>query len=398
MLGINILDNFLDESCGWLHGHTRRGLSASVSGLLTGERLTLTAIGRDLPGAADEKHKVKRVDRLLANRRLQGAVKRVCGAVVSGLASRHAWLPIVVDWTSGPGQRLLLLEAAVPIGGRAVPIYHQVHRLSAYKNPRVQNQYLHRLAEVVGPEARVVIVTDAGFQRSFFETVEQLGWSWIVRLSTPLSVRRAAAMAWQPVAALQTLARPRPRCLGVYEISQRARYWARVCVVAPPRQQRRDRPNNREHGHGTAGRRYRKVYREPWVLASNLPADLFGVNDIVKLYAERMQIEETFRDVKSHRYGYALDYTRTRTCRRFSVLRLLGTLALFVQCLIGLTAERKGWAARFQANTERRRRVLSWTFLARRVARSARYQLTYEELLATLALLPKLTHYQPLNR
>jgi len=397
VLGIKILENFLEKNCAWMHGHTRRGLLASVSGLLKGERLTLTAIGRDMPGDADEKHKVKRVDRLLGNRHLQREVRRICAAIVSSLAGQRAWLPIVVDWTAGPGRELMLLEAAVPIGGRAVSIYHQVHRLSAYKNPRVQNQYLRRLAEIVGAEAQVVIVADAGFQRSFFETVEALGWHWIVRLGEPLSVRREATAAWQPLAELYPLARTCPRSLGVYELGKRACYQARVCVVAPPRQRRRDRPNNREHGHGTMARRYRKLYRGPWVLASNLPEDVFGVNDIVALYAERMQIEETFRDVKSHRFGYALDYTRTRTCRRFSVLRLLGTLALFVQCLVGVTAERKGWAAHFQVNTERRRRVLSWAFLARRVSRSSRYSLDTRELMATLASLPNLAHYQPLS-
>ncbi|MDA0824809.1 MAG: IS4 family transposase, partial [Proteobacteria bacterium] len=49
--------------------HNRRlgSIFSAVSGLLDGRQLSLTSVGRHLPGGAKEKHKIKRVDRLLSN-------------------------------------------------------------------------------------------------------------------------------------------------------------------------------------------------------------------------------------------------------------------------------------------------------------------------------------------
>ncbi len=49
------------------------------------------------------------------------------------------------------------------------------------------------------------------------------------------------------------------------------------------------------------------------------------------LYERRMSIEETLRDFKSHRYGYVLEYTGSRSAKRLQVLLLIGALAIMVQ-------------------------------------------------------------------
>lgn len=172
---------------------------------------------------------------------------------------------------------------------------------------------------------------------------------------------------------------------------------ARLCVLRPPKRYRRERPNNPEHGHGTMQRRYRQLYRGPWVLGSNLPKAAFSAVDIVQLYERRMQIEETFRDRKSHRFGYALDYARSRHSQRLENLRMIGALAMWVQCLIGLAGYARQLTQHFQANTERRRTVLSWAFLARRLLRSSRWTISIEELRHILAILQTLTAYEPIQ-
>lgn len=47
-------------------------LMKAVEGLLIGGKLTLTHLGRNLPGAIYEKHKIKSMDRLLGNLKLHG--------------------------------------------------------------------------------------------------------------------------------------------------------------------------------------------------------------------------------------------------------------------------------------------------------------------------------------
>lgn len=43
--------------------------------------------------------------------------------------------------------------------------------------------------------------------------------------------------------------------------------------------------------------------REPWLLATSLPLRSTQAKKVVNLYKTRMMIEESFRAMKSHRYG-----------------------------------------------------------------------------------------------
>lgn len=72
-----------------------------------------------------------------------------------------------------------------------------------------------------------------------------------------------------------------------------------------------------------------------------------------------MQIEEGFRDVKSLRFGFALDLHRTRCPRRIEVLLLIAALGGYVLHLAGLHARDSGEARRYQSNTVRTKAVLS---------------------------------------
>ena len=110
--------------------------------------------------------------------------------------------------------------------------------------------------------------------------------------------------------------------------------------------------------------RARRAYKEPWVLATSLdlPAE-----QIVKLYAARMQIELTFRDLKSHRFGWGLEDARCRSTQRTAIQIMLVAIASLVTLLVGFAAEQDGLRRHFQANTIRNRRVLSLVALGRAV-------------------------------
>jgi Transposase DDE domain len=102
---------------------------------------------------------------------------------------------------------------------------------------------------------------------------------------------------------------------------------------------------------------HRRSAAEPWLLATSLidvtPASIVGI------YATRMQIEETFRDAKNPRYGWALSNSSTRCPRRCEVLLLIASLAMLAAMLLGSAIEAAGDAGYFQANTCTSRRVLS---------------------------------------
>ena len=110
----------------------------------------------------------------------------------------------------------------------------------------------------------------------------------------------------------------------------------------------------------------RRAALDPWLLATSMSEG--DAAAVVGIYARRMQIEETFRDAKSHRFGWSLGDVRLSTPERAAVLMTLAALAFLVVTLIGMAAERRGTHRAYQANTEKRR-VLSFLALAAAILR-----------------------------
>ncbi len=80
-----------------------------------------------------------------------------------------------------------------------------------------------------------------------------------------------------------------------------------------------------------------------------------------------MQIEESFRDMKSARYGFALRENMGRDPQRVANLLLLCALATLAQWLVGLVGQATGLIKGLQANTEKRKPVLSVVFVGARL-------------------------------
>lgn len=82
---------------------------------------------------------------------------------------------IIVDWSDiDTGKKLFLLRAAVSVGGRALPVYGEVHGRCHHRDDTTR--FLHRLAALLPEDCKPIIVTDAGFKTPWFRTVEELGW------------------------------------------------------------------------------------------------------------------------------------------------------------------------------------------------------------------------------
>lgn len=107
-----------------------------IDGLLRGGKLVLTHLGRSLKSDAFAKHNSKWVDRLLGNCHLHRErldVHRAIAAWVIGATERPV---MVVDWSNCQDRsRFVMLTAAVPLGGRTVTLYEEVHPLATYNSP-----------------------------------------------------------------------------------------------------------------------------------------------------------------------------------------------------------------------------------------------------------------------
>jgi hypothetical protein len=110
----------------------------------------------------------------------------------------------------------------------------------------------------------------------------------------------------------------------------------------------RTRPRPRERAKCSHARIYRRLHKAPWLLATSMPHKPGSSRKIKQLYAQRMQIEETFRDTKSHRWGFGRQYARCNDGRRLEVLLLIAALASLVLWLVGLCGRALDWSRRLQ--------------------------------------------------
>ena len=106
-----------------------------------------------------------------------------------------------------------------------------------------------------------------------------------------------------------------------------------------------------------------QVQKEPWLLATSLCSSSTTAKRIVKIYATRMQIEESFRDVKT---GLKMDDSGTRDQHKLGVLLLIACLSQFILYLLGLAVKAADKHRQYQANSIKHRNVLSNQFIGLR--------------------------------
>jgi len=257
-----------------------------VEGIVRGGRLSPATIGRSLRGSALPKHEIKKVDRLLGNPKMTGDRLFLFHAIAHRLL-RGAERPVIlIDWTQACGTHVALV-AAVPIGGRALPIYAEVHPLKKLGNAAVERRFLRALKAIVPSECRCLVVTDAGFKGPFFSEVLDCGWDFLGRIR---GTTKAISNTGETISKEQFYARASttPVDLGVFGLFVKQRIPCRLVLV---RKRRRPGPK-RPPPACKEERELRQSALDPWLLATSLADG--DAADVVRQYAKRMQIEETF--------------------------------------------------------------------------------------------------------
>jgi len=330
-----------------LHAARVVTILAAVDALIRGGRASLTALGRNLAPSTTPKHRIKRIDRLLGNAHLHRELFAWYAIVAARLLDGCPRPVILIDWTE-INRSWWSLTAAVPVAGRAIPIYSEVHPPSGNGSARLIERFMKNLRRVLPSSVRPTLVADAGFMRPFFEACWQCRFDLVVRLNGHGRLR-----AWCPdrtttVHAIACQARRKARCLGDWKVYDANRRGVTLRVVSAKRTGLLHRIDDRS---------YRKRAVEPWTLGTTRH-DLTP-EDVIALYAMRMRIEEMFRDAKNARFGWSLAHSATTSAARLEVLLLISTLAMFAVILVGSAADQAGCTRFLQANTTRRRAVLS---------------------------------------
>lgn len=351
----------LEGTLAFMHTKRRGALWRLVDGLLRGQQLWLTELGRSLPGACSIKHRVKAVDRFVGGAAIQVEMPKIYAALANYLLRSAKRAIILVDWT-GAGRGFYTLSAQIAFQGRALTILARTYPEKKKANPEVERAFLDELKTIIPAGCRPVLVTDAGFLFKWVDSVRALGWDYVGRARFKRMHVNFRGQCMR-VADVYGLARRKPRDLGVVFLGKLNPRPHRAIVSARPKRSGRKSLNlkGKPRANGVAVKCEAQA-REPLFLISSLqePAKV-----IVDIYRTRMQIEQTFRDLKSHRYGWASRHIRSATTRRVDVLLLVAALAAIAMHLIGLAVCRMPIARGLQVNTEHGRAVFSSFFLGR---------------------------------
>ncbi|PRY72687.1 IS4 family transposase [Halomonas ventosae] len=352
------LHKILTTSAAVVHRARFNALATCVHALLEGQSLTLTSLGRQLPRQIQPKHAIKCVDRLLGNAHLQRERRWLYADVARLLVGAQRHPIILVDWSPIDDRgRHFLLRAAIPFGKRSFPIYERVHHKDAC--PRCQKALLADLAWMLPPQAKPILITDAGFKTPWLRAVEAYGWYYIGRVRGATQLRHDGESDWRRLESLFPLATREPASRGPITLAKTRSLATRLYLYRAAYRGRKDRNKNGSASRAARSRKAAKGHREPWVLVSNLTPRHNLAANVVKLYAKRMEIEEGFRDIKSERFGFAFNLHGTRHARRIEILLLIAMLASFRLLASGLALETAGKAPAYQSNTRRSRRGLS---------------------------------------
>ena len=356
-----ILSRWLEPLTDFMHAKRQRALLDVVGALMKGRRLWVTALGRALPGPAKFKHRIKRVDRLLGNHRLWSECQEVYRRLAYEVVGPSRRIVVLVDWTYVNNTEAALV-ASIPMSGRALIVYAQVHGQKRVGNRAVQRGFLKHLQQVLPTGRQIFVVTDAGFGRSWFEDATACGLHFIGRLTRNNTIRPHDAQALR-ACDLFPRARVKPRSLGRCGVTWHHPIEATV-VVQRMKNKGRRRPKFKTmgiHPSSALHRCYKRRAHEPWVLACS--AHELSASCISRIYASRMRCEQAFRDGKNLRFGLGLGHVSVRQTERLHVLFLLVALALWAASLLGCLGEKAGAAKPLQANTVTTRRAFSVTVL-----------------------------------
>jgi len=311
----------IDGAFGELRRSVRKTLvlvCAALMAVLTAARggagrLSLGAVYRGLPVPTRPHSRENRLRRFLDNPRLDGrAVSTGLGRLLGARGVRGFW-PVLVDQTAiGPVQALV---AAVPCQGRALPLlvytFEYPWRDRVASQNRLEEIFFTDLVASVPARCVPVLVGDRGYCRArLLQRFQQAGTWMLVR----------------------------GRSGTVIEVQGRRQKLA--ALAAPPRRAVRY-PDVRYHAHQRVPVDvvvyHDPAFREPWyLLVPCWTRPAWTPAEIVAVYRRRMQIEQSFRDFKTH-LGVRGLQLKARVAERLGRLLLAFCLAYAVLLLLGLT-------------------------------------------------------------
>lgn len=260
-----------------------------------------------------------------------------------------------------------MLRASLPVGGRALTLYDEVHPEAKYGNAQIHKRFLTQLSLILPMNCRPIIITDAGFRNPWFRAVQAMGWDFVGRVGGHSLISAYDQDDWVRVEKHFETATARARYLGQIDLTRHAPLACHAYLLRKKKQGRVKKTVFGERCEMSHRKKNARRERTPWLIVTSLEGGSSMTKRIIHLYRTRMQIEEGFRDIKNSRWGFSLDEARVSSAYRYENRLLIGTLATFAVWLTGKIAELKNMQRQYQANTIKTRNVLSTFYLGIRV-------------------------------
>jgi Transposase DDE domain len=343
-------------------------LELLITGLMNDKKLSVTQLGRSLDNDAQEKNNIKRSDRFLSNPHIWSERFNIYQAVSLSLIDNNRRPLIIVDWSHVPNTTCYILRAALAAKGRALTLYEEVFPKRLENNPHVHQRFLKKIQKLIPDTSIPILITDAGFGNPWFQSVQDMGWDYIGRVRGTKCFRiNDDENTWRSyVDYCQSIAKQTPVYLGKGDLTKKTPFSTHFYLTKLPKKYRVSLNKLKKKSHYKKDIEHSRAANEPWLLATSLKR---MPETIIKLYFLRMEIEEGFRDLKSSQFGFSFEHAYSIKIRRIQVLLMIAMLAAYILFFIGWIAEKNKWHYKFQANTDKKKRVLSLFYLGCRVVK-----------------------------
>lgn len=366
MLANELLIKHFQKECSSIHENRLNALFDVVTALQHSHELSLSALSRRLAGKTSIKNKIKKTDRLLGNRHLHKELNQLYEGLSQFVFTYVAHLteiPIIVDlcFIKDDGA-VQMLSAEVATKGRTLPIYRELFAEGELAGRA--NDFLTKLKNMLPEGKEVVFIMDAGFTIEWFQVIESLGWNWLSRIRGIKSIKLSRLAEWILIKDFIPKVSQKTVTYNEAFLTERHQHACRIVTTKKLTKGRKVKISRGKVSSKIASGSYSKSAREPWILATNLPLKYNSVK-IIKLYEKRMQIEQSFRDIKSKQFGLAGRNVRTKNIYRWAVKMLLAAIVQIAFWILGVIGHSQGLQKIFQSNTIKDRKVFSYFTLGK---------------------------------
>jgi hypothetical protein len=370
---LNILQKILAPV---IHKKRLTTLQQMVQASFLTSTLSVTQLGRVVLNQSDRSG-IRKADRFLSNSKLQKEYPLICQALCQNIIGNKQRPWIIVDWTDVPNRDYHILRAALVAKGRAITLYEEIHNEKELGNTKVQERFLDTLKVILPKSCNPIIITDAGFSVPWFKKIMKLNWDYVGRVRGNKYYSRTA-LIWLKCKGLTDIASSTPKYLGKVYFTKKHAFSVNMYVIKNILKGRHSFTLAGTIRQDANSKNKSQAAREPLCLVTSLKNTPFTANKIVKIYQTRMQIEEGIRDLKSTKYGFGFEHMRSYKPKRILILLLIAMIASFIAWIIGYIAEMKNLHYQYQANSIKNKRILSFSFLGRRIIKRHLTLILYE--------------------